>query len=150
MKLRLVALLGTAIIARAVAGGVPAGSLGERTRRRDRRAPQAAGRRPSAAAGRSRERHARARRQDDACSPVPRHPAVRPGQQGRPGSRYRARQSRGLAFVGPTAENSVQGQIEFMTNAPTQDMKVVMLSNNAGDQIAPARRGRAGRPARRS
>jgi rhamnose transport system substrate-binding protein len=43
-----------------------------------------------------------------------------------------------LAFVGPTAENSVQGQIEFMTNAPTQDMKVVMLSNNAGDQIAPA------------
>jgi rhamnose transport system substrate-binding protein len=43
-----------------------------------------------------------------------------------------------LSFVGPTAENSVQGQIEFMTNAPTQDMKVVMLSNNAGDQIAPA------------
>ncbi|MEA2608795.1 MAG: rhamnose transport system substrate-binding protein, partial [Chloroflexota bacterium] len=43
-----------------------------------------------------------------------------------------------LAFVGPTAENSVQGQIEFMTNAPTQGVKVVMLSNNAGDQIAPA------------
>ena len=43
-----------------------------------------------------------------------------------------------LAFVGPTAENSVQGQIEFMTNAPTQGIKVVMLSNNAGDQIAPA------------
>ncbi|MEP6638443.1 MAG: substrate-binding domain-containing protein [Chloroflexota bacterium] len=43
-----------------------------------------------------------------------------------------------LAFVGPTAENSVQGQIEFMTNAPTQAQKVVMLSNNAGDQIAPA------------
>jgi rhamnose transport system substrate-binding protein len=43
-----------------------------------------------------------------------------------------------LAFVGPTAENSVQGQIEFMTNAPTQGHKVVMLSNNAGDQIAPA------------
>jgi rhamnose transport system substrate-binding protein len=43
-----------------------------------------------------------------------------------------------LAFVGPTAENSVQGQIEFMTNAPTQGLKVVMLSNNAGDQIAPA------------
>jgi rhamnose transport system substrate-binding protein len=43
-----------------------------------------------------------------------------------------------LAFVGPTAENSVQGQIEFMTNAPTQGMKVVMLSNNAGDQIAPS------------
>jgi rhamnose transport system substrate-binding protein len=43
-----------------------------------------------------------------------------------------------LAFVGPTAENSVQGQIEFMTNAPTQGVKVVMISNNAGDQIAPA------------
>ena len=43
-----------------------------------------------------------------------------------------------LAFVGPTAENSVQGQIEFMTLAPTQGQKVVMLSNNAGDQIAPA------------
>src|SRR6188508_1973902 len=39
-----------------------------------------------------------------------------------------------LQFVGPTAENSVAGQIEFMTNAPTQGMKVVMLSNNAGDQ----------------
>ena len=43
-----------------------------------------------------------------------------------------------LSFVGPTAENSVQGQIEFMTNAPTQGNKVVMLSNNAGDQIVPA------------
>jgi rhamnose transport system substrate-binding protein len=43
-----------------------------------------------------------------------------------------------LSFVGPTPENSVQGQIEFMTNAPTQGLKVVMLSNNAGDQIAPA------------
>ncbi|HYN68872.1 MAG TPA: substrate-binding domain-containing protein, partial [Candidatus Eisenbacteria bacterium] len=43
-----------------------------------------------------------------------------------------------LSFVGPTAENSVAGQIEFMTNAPTQGFKVVMLSNNAGDQIAPS------------
>ena len=43
-----------------------------------------------------------------------------------------------LAFVGPTADNSVQGQIEFMTNASTQGYKVVMISNNAGDQIAPA------------
>src|SRR5207237_6933457 len=42
------------------------------------------------------------------------------------------------AFVGPTADNSVQGQIEFMTNASTQGYKVVMISNNAGDQIAPA------------
>ncbi len=43
-----------------------------------------------------------------------------------------------LDFVGPTAENSVAGQIDFMTNAPTGDYDVVMLSNNAGDQIAPA------------
>jgi rhamnose transport system substrate-binding protein len=43
-----------------------------------------------------------------------------------------------LDFVGPTAENSVAGQIEFMTNAPTGGYKVVMLSNNAGDQIAAA------------
>jgi rhamnose transport system substrate-binding protein len=43
-----------------------------------------------------------------------------------------------FAFVGPTAENSVQGQIETVTNAPTQGYKVVMISNNAGDQISAA------------
>ncbi|MGH2356833.1 MAG: substrate-binding domain-containing protein, partial [Candidatus Limnocylindria bacterium] len=43
-----------------------------------------------------------------------------------------------LAFVGPTPENSVQGQIEFMTNAPVQEFDVVMISNNAGDQISAA------------
>lgn len=43
-----------------------------------------------------------------------------------------------LSFVGPTPENSVQGQIEFVTNAPVQDFDVVMISNNAGDQISPA------------
>ena len=70
---------------------------------------------------------------------VPGHPAVRPGEQGRGGGRTPScRTPTALAFVGPTAENSVQGQIEFMTNAPTQGYKVVMLSNNAGDQIAPA------------
>lgn len=41
-------------------------------------------------------------------------------------------------FVGPTAENSVAGQIEFVTNAPAGGYKVVMLSNNSGEQIAPA------------
>ncbi len=41
-------------------------------------------------------------------------------------------------FVGPTAEDSVAGQIEFVTNAPTGEYDVVMLSNNAGDQIVPA------------
>jgi rhamnose transport system substrate-binding protein len=43
-----------------------------------------------------------------------------------------------LEFTGPTPENSVQGQIEVMTNAATQGVDAVMLSNNAGDQIAPA------------
>src|SRR5918997_2638205 len=41
-------------------------------------------------------------------------------------------------FVGPTAENSVAGQIEFMTNAPAGGSDVVMLSNNSGDQIVPS------------
>ncbi len=44
----------------------------------------------------------------------------------------------GLQFLGPTPENSVAGQIEIMTNAVTQGVNAVMLSNNAGDQIAPA------------
>jgi rhamnose transport system substrate-binding protein len=43
-----------------------------------------------------------------------------------------------LTFTGPTSANSVAGQIEQMTNAPTQGFDVVMLSNNAGDQIAPS------------
>jgi rhamnose transport system substrate-binding protein len=43
-----------------------------------------------------------------------------------------------LDFVGPTAENSVAGQIEFVTNAPAGGYDVVMLSNNSGDQIIPA------------
>lgn len=43
-----------------------------------------------------------------------------------------------LRFVGPTPENSVAGQIELMTTAATQGQGAVMLSNNAGDQIAPA------------
>ncbi len=41
-------------------------------------------------------------------------------------------------FVGPTAENSVAGQIEFVTNAPAGGYDVVMLSNNSGEQISPA------------
>jgi rhamnose transport system substrate-binding protein len=43
-----------------------------------------------------------------------------------------------LTYEGPTPENSVAGQIEMMTNAATQKQNVVMLSNNAGDQIAAA------------
>ncbi|MBO6639347.1 MAG: rhamnose ABC transporter substrate-binding protein [Roseitalea sp.] len=43
-----------------------------------------------------------------------------------------------LLFQGPTPENSVAGQIEIMTTSATQGQGAVMLSNNAGDQIAPA------------
>jgi rhamnose transport system substrate-binding protein len=43
-----------------------------------------------------------------------------------------------LEFLGPTPENSVAGQIEILTNATTQGVKAIMISNNAGDQIAPA------------
>jgi rhamnose transport system substrate-binding protein len=43
-----------------------------------------------------------------------------------------------LEFLGPTPENSVAGQIEIMTTAATQKQGAIMLSNNAGDQIAPS------------
>lgn len=42
-----------------------------------------------------------------------------------------------LLFIGPTPENSVAGQIEMLTTSTTQKQNVVMLSNNAGDQISP-------------
>jgi rhamnose transport system substrate-binding protein len=41
-------------------------------------------------------------------------------------------------FLGPTADNSVAGQIEIVTNAATQGVDAVMISNNAGAQIEPA------------
>lgn len=43
-----------------------------------------------------------------------------------------------LLYTGPTPENSVAGQIEILTTAASQGQAVVMLSNNAGDQIVPA------------
>ncbi|MCC7162255.1 MAG: substrate-binding domain-containing protein, partial [Anaerolineae bacterium] len=43
-----------------------------------------------------------------------------------------------LVFTGPTPENSAAGQIEIVTNQTTQGVQAIMLSNNAGDQIAPA------------
>jgi rhamnose transport system substrate-binding protein len=43
-----------------------------------------------------------------------------------------------VKFLGPTPENSVAGQIEIVTNATTQNVGAIMISNNAGDQIAPA------------
>lgn len=43
-----------------------------------------------------------------------------------------------VQFLGPTPENSVAGQIEIVTNATTQNVGAIMLSNNSGDQIVPA------------
>jgi len=43
-----------------------------------------------------------------------------------------------LTYTGPTADNSVAGQIEIVTNAPTQGAKAIMISNNSGDQLGPA------------
>jgi rhamnose transport system substrate-binding protein len=43
-----------------------------------------------------------------------------------------------LQFLGPTPQNSVAGQIEIVTNATTQGVKAIMISNNSGDQISPA------------
>lgn len=43
-----------------------------------------------------------------------------------------------LQFLGPTPENSVAGQIEITTNATTQGVAAIMISNNSGDQIVPA------------
>jgi len=43
-----------------------------------------------------------------------------------------------LQYLGPTPENSVAGQIEIVTNAATQGVGAIMISNNSGDQIVPA------------
>src|ERR1700686_4436731 len=43
-----------------------------------------------------------------------------------------------LQFLGPTPQNSVAGQIEIVTNATTQGVDAIMISNNSGDQIVPA------------
>jgi len=44
-----------------------------------------------------------------------------------------------LDYNGPDQASSAQGgQIEFVTNAPTQGYQALMISNNSGDQIAPA------------
>lgn len=46
--------------------------------------------------------------------------------------------SKPLQFLGPTPENSVAGQIEITTNATTQGVGAIMISNNSGDQLVPA------------
>jgi rhamnose transport system substrate-binding protein len=41
-------------------------------------------------------------------------------------------------FVGPADCGDATGQIEFMTNAVTQGVDAIMVSNNAGDELAPS------------
>ena len=41
-------------------------------------------------------------------------------------------------FVGPASCADSTGQLEFVTNAVTQGVNAIMISNNAGDQIDPA------------
>ena len=41
-------------------------------------------------------------------------------------------------FVGPASCADSTGQVEFVTNAMTQGVDAIMVSNNAGDQIEPA------------
>jgi rhamnose transport system substrate-binding protein len=41
-------------------------------------------------------------------------------------------------FVGPADCGDATGQIEFMTNAVTQGVQAIMVSNNAGDELAPS------------
>ena len=55
-----------------------------------------------------------------------------------------------LQFLGPTPENSVAGQIEIVTNATTQGVNAIMISNNSGDQIVPAAKAAQAKPASRS
>jgi rhamnose transport system substrate-binding protein len=44
-----------------------------------------------------------------------------------------------LTYTGPDQASSAQGgQVEYVTNAPTQGYNALMISNNSGDQIAPA------------
>lgn len=42
------------------------------------------------------------------------------------------------AFVGPADCGDATGQIEFMTSAVTQGVQAIMVSNNAGDELAPS------------
>ncbi len=48
------------------------------------------------------------------------------------------------AFVGPADCGDATGQIEFMTNAVTQGVDALMVSNNAGDELAPSAESAAG------
>ena len=62
---------------------------------------------------------------------------LRRGPRWRPGSSQRAPEPGQAGLSRATADNSVAGQIEIVTNATTQGVKAIMISNNAGDQLGP-------------
>ena len=72
---------------------------------------------------------------------LPKFLGILPFDQAHQGAQEAAKElqnSKPLQFLGPTPENSVAGQIEFITNATTQGVDAIMISNNSGDQIVPA------------
>ena len=72
---------------------------------------------------------------------LPKFLGILPFDQAHAGAREAEKElqnSKPLQFLGPTPENSVAGQIEITTNATTQGVAAIMISNNSGDQIVPA------------
>lgn len=72
---------------------------------------------------------------------LPKFLGILPFDQARQGAEEAAKELQNpnaLQFLGPTPENSVAGQIEITTNATTQGVGSIMISNNSGDQIVPA------------
>ena len=76
---------------------------------------------------------------------VHRQRRVRSSQRGRQGGRRQSSASPNAEFVGPASCADSTGQVEFVTNAVTQGVDAIMISNNAGDQIDPAIKAAAGR-----
>jgi len=72
---------------------------------------------------------------------LPKFLGILPFDQAHQGAEEAAKElanSKKLQYLGPTPENSVAGQIEIVTNATTQGVGAIMISNNSGDQIVPA------------
>ena len=72
---------------------------------------------------------------------LPKFLGILPFDQAHQGAEEAAKElqnSKPLQFLGPTPENSVAGQIEITTNATTQGVAAIMISNNSGDQIVPS------------
>ena len=121
-------MVGTVVILAGCSSGRCLEPARGRSRARRRRRPASPAASASASAAASPERRGDQgdpgpERQDDVAAQVP---GILPFDQSEQGAQERGPSSKNpekLAFVGPTAENSVAGQIEFMTNAPTQGMQ---------------------------